>query len=161
MKTLQISKEEATEWYKSENQTLQQLALKMYPELLKRDLPKSWEELEEVKGFYVTGGSEISEGCEEYKAEDVNKNIFKTKEQAEASIAMAQLSQLRELYRAGWQPDWKDNEDKWCIQFSHDETCICSHWSYSSFLAFKDVETAHLFLQNFKDLILKAKPLLS
>ncbi len=161
MKTLQISKEEATEWYKSENQTLQQLALKMYPELLKRDLPKSWEELKEVKGFYVTSHSKIAECYNGHKAYNINENIFKTKEQAEASIAMAQLSQLRELYRDGWQPDWTDYKDKWCIILDKDKMRVFPFWYSSAFLSFQDKETAELFLNNFKDLILKAKPLLS
>lgn len=76
------------------------------------------------------------------------KDVFATKEQAEASVALAQLSQLREVYRNGWVPDWNDQE-----QIKH---CFES----SLFICFQDGETYDLFYNNFKDLIEKAKPLM-
>lgn len=69
---------------------------------IKKELPKTWEELEKIDGYWVDGD------CEIYKMEFLlmcagdSRNTFATEEQAKASIALAQLSQLREVYRDGW-----------------------------------------------------------
>lgn len=102
-------------------------------------LPKTWEDLVNAKGYYVEKYSDI------YNKE----NVFLTEEQAEASVALAQLSQLRDLYRNGWIPDYTYGSEKYSVVF------------YSSLLSFQDEETRDLFLKNFRDLIEKAKLLLS
>ena len=57
---------------------------------IKNELPKKWEELDMVRGWYTdTAGTPIktfSSVCSSY-----SKNLFATKELAEASIALAQL----------------------------------------------------------------------
>jgi hypothetical protein len=60
--------------------------------------------------------SEIS-SSDNYDAIKQNSNTFFSKEQAEAAVALAQLSQLREVYRQGWVPDWTDGSEKHCILF--------------------------------------------
>lgn len=93
---------------------------------------------------------------------DKEKNTFATTEQDEASVALAQLSQLREVYRNGWKPDWTDDEEhKYCIEFYQDKIYVDTYTETSHFLSFKDSKTRNLFLKNFKDLIEKAKPLMS
>lgn len=126
---------------------------------VKKELPKTWEELGKIKGYYATSFSNISDinGLASYDF----KNTFVTKEQAEASIALAQLSQLREVYRKGWVPNWKDVDYKYCIYFCNDLITKCTKYESSLFLSFQDEETRDLFLENFKDLIEQAKPLLS
>jgi hypothetical protein len=89
------------------------------------------------------------------------RNIFKTEEQAKASLALAQLSQLRDVYRAGWVPDWEVYNVKWCVFFRGNTINVGSLQNASEFLSFQDKETAELFLENFRDLIEQAKPLMS
>lgn len=128
---------------------------------VKKELPETWEELKEIKGYWIDDDSIISDN-DNYIAIDRNKNVFATKEQAEASIALAQLSQLREVYRKGWVPNWSDdNELKFCIYFVEDRTDIVTYCETNQFLSFQDVETRDLFLENFIDLIEQAKPLMS
>ena len=83
-----------------------------------------------------------------------------TEEQAQASIALAQLSQLIAVYNDGWVPDWKDGDCKYNIEGYEDKFLIENRSSWISFLTFKTKPLAELFLQNFKDLITIAKPLL-
>lgn len=122
-------------------------------------LPKKWEELKILSGAYVSTGVYIITAVE-YDIRDFNKNIFATKEQAEASIALAQLSQLMQVYNDGWVPDWTDDNYKYNIEYYMNESIVETRSSYSAFLTFKTEKLAQLFLENFKDLITIAKPLL-
>lgn len=86
---------------------------------------------------------------------------YKTKEQARASVALAKLSQLRDVYRQGWEPDWELYGAKYCVVFVGDDTTVKVTTNESEFLSFQEKQTAYLFLENFKDLIEQAKPLMS
>ena len=89
--------------------------------------------------------------------------FFASREQAEAAIALAQLSQLREVYRQGWEPDWDDFEQlKFVINFDGENEIIVDNWmTFPFFLSFQSKEIRNEFLKNFRDLIEKAKPLMS
>ena len=118
-KTLKVSLETATRWCNSENKEFKLLAVQLFPELAKKELPKSWEELEEFNGAFVDVYSKI-EFNDRFTCLERNKNVFATKEQAEASIALAQLSQLRAVYRNGFEPDWSDKKNKFCTFIIND-----------------------------------------
>jgi hypothetical protein len=136
MRNIKISLETAQRWHNGQDQELKDLAVQTYPELAKKELPKSWEEL----------GQE--------------HNLYHTIEQLDASFAMRQLSQLLTVYNDGWVPDWSDYDTKYVILFFEDN--IATDWSYAykRFLAFKTRELRDEFLTNFRSLILTAKPLL-
>lgn len=159
MRNLELSQETAKRWYEGTDEELKQLALQTYPEMANKQLPKSWEELRKIKGYYV--GANTSRIIEHAFSEEKNKNIFATREQAEASMALAQLSQLRDIYRNGWKPDYGQAVDKCFIHFYNEEIFIDTSFFTSYFLSFQDEETRDLFLENFRDLIEKAKPLMS
>ena len=158
MREIKISQETATRWYNGANSELKAMALTAYPELAVKELPKTWEELKMVKGYFVDLYSVISISAG--SPTERNRNFFATKQQAEASIAMAQLSQLMAVYNDGWVADWTDEIKKIVIVFYEDKF-ICD-WTHSVkyFLNFKNEETAELFLENFSSLIQTAKPLL-
>jgi hypothetical protein len=125
-----------------------------------KELPKTWEELGNINGFWVCENSDIymhNKAC----LTDGNKNIFKTEEQAKASLALAQLSQLRDVYRASWVPDWDNVDIKYCIYFTNKTANVNILATSNEFLSFQDKKTAELFLENFRDLIEQAKPLMS
>lgn len=121
-------------------------------------LPKTWEELGKIKGYFLDEDSNIKE-IVYVSTSDYHKNIFATKEQAEAIIALAQLSQLREVYRNGWKPDW--NNKMFCIEIYNNKIGTDEYLHLNHFLSFQDAETRDLFLENFRDLIEQAKPLMS
>ena len=126
------------------------------------DLPETWKDLKVIEGYYTTSFSNIGL-IKRTNLEDIDEslaNTFATKKQAEASIALAQLSQLIQVYNDGWVPDWKDGEYKYNIEFIEDNIRIEERCGCSAFLTFKTEELAKTFLENFKDLITIAKPLL-
>jgi hypothetical protein len=123
-------------------------------------LPKKWEELNRIDGCFVNSATTDVRELINEKTTRTNRNIFATKEQAEASIALAQLSQLMQVYNDGWVPDWQVGDFKYTIEKWESQLILETRTSYSSFFAFENEETAKLFLENFKDLITIAKPLL-
>jgi len=125
----------------------------------KNELPESWENLESIEGYWVGSNCEIIP-LNSGGAFFVNKNVFKTKEQAQASLALARLSQLRHVYRQGWEPDWELYSAKYCVVFVGDNLTVHVHSYDANFLSFKDRKTAEMFLENFRDLIEQAKPLM-
>ena len=118
-------------------------------------LPKTWQEVGKISGWYISQNSKIIyiEGDEGNSA----RNIYPTKELAEASLALCQLLQLRDRYNNGWVPDWSDETVKCVIGMNNKVTA-----SYKNYhlLAFKTRELRGIFFENFKDLLEIAKPLL-
>ena len=153
MREIKISIETAQRWANGTDEELKGLALQSYPELAKKQLPETWEELIFVKGYFIKSDSLINYA--EADSRIYHKNIFATKEQAEASIALAQLSQLREVYRD------KTNCYYNHIIFFDDKIKKEYYQNKNEFLSFQDEQTRDLFLENFRDLIEKAKPLMS
>jgi hypothetical protein len=138
-----------------ENSTFEKIVFKKVD-----DLPKSWEELGEIKGWYVDSFSNLMPYGEGRSNKNDDKNVFPTKEEAEACLALAQLCQLRDRYNDGWKPNWNDGTDKYSIYFTRDEIDgVCEYCSHRV-LAFKTLELRDKFVENFKDLIETAKPLL-
>jgi hypothetical protein len=157
MKNLTITPPEGYEIDK-EQSTFENIVFKPLPQ--ENSLPETWEQLETITGYSVGIMSEIHLiSC--VSTSKRNKNAFATKEQAEASIALAQLSQLMAVYNDGWVPDWTDHNLKYVIHFTGAADLIKSSYQYSQhFLRFKTRELRNEFLKNFRDLILTAKPLL-
>jgi len=139
-----------------ENSTAEEIALKP----IKKQLPKTWGELGVIHGYWVKDDCEIGNNsvippllcCAE------TRNTFATGAQAKASIAMAQLSQLRKVYRQGWKP--KTWRTVYGIGYSSAGLEVLVYDYTSVFLTFQSKEIAEEFLTNFKDLIIEAAPLL-
>lgn len=129
-------------------------------------LPKSWEEfcrqyaIKTGECRITTDGSIASSTCSVLRDSFFEKNVLPNRETAEAVLALCQLIQLRECYNQGWKPDWDDKSKKHLITFENDET-VTRFWygcAYSP-LYFKSEELRDQFLENFRPLIEKLKPL--
>ena len=126
-----------------------------------KELPTKWEDLKKLKGYYVNDLSEI------FKLRNANmsisKNLFPTKAEAEACLALSQLCQLRDAYNgeplADW-CDWSDANTKYCICFYEDKICKSKNRGDENILSFKTDKLRDKFAENFEELILTAKPLL-
>lgn len=144
-------------------------------EIVRIELPKSWEEFCEnnpIKNWecFITERSKIEDFYtedsvtipEEKRARnvDTDKSTLPDRETAEAFIALMQLIQLRDCYRQGWKPDWKNNENKFVIEIIDGE--ITTYWDNrrSRTLSFQSIEVRDKFFENFSDLIEKAKELI-
>jgi hypothetical protein len=126
------------------------------------DLPKSWNHLNKLSGYYVANDCTIHEFTT--PSDGIlfrhDKNIFPTKEEAEASLALAQLCQLRDVYNGGWKPDWTTLSEKHVIEMYNGTVSADCYTYKSNVLAFAKAEIRDLFMENFKDLIYQAAPLL-
>lgn len=114
-------------------------------------LAKSWEDLKEISGYYIDSFSKI-ENYENRAANDENKNIFATEKLASAALAQAQLSQLLQAYKAGW-----DNQLlNYCIfprRINEKWQPFFAHSYFPQFLSFRSIETAELFYETHFELI--------
>ena len=156
MKNLKITTPEGYEIDK-QNSTFENIVFKP----IKKELPKSFYELKDLKGIFTTNASELKSWSSPTPTADC-RNIFATKEQAEASLALAQLSQLREVYRDGWKPDWSNlQQHKYCIRIWCKNVVCETSCGLGNFLSFQSEEVRDLFLENFCSLIEQAKPLMS
>jgi hypothetical protein len=148
---IKLSLETATRWYNGNDNELKELALQTFPELAIKKLPKSWEELGKISGYYMTKDSEIKD-IQSLSTYTNNYNIFVTENQAKSAIAMAKLSQVMAVYNDGWVADWNDkSQKKWSIYFFKDSIVINELQNTKNFLMFKTQKIAEEFLNNFRE----------
>ena len=133
-------------------------------EIVKVGLPKTWEEFcgdNPIKKneYFIDEYGEITYAAEKHRATNL-KNILPNKKTAEAFLALMQLVQLRDCYRQGWKPNWKEKTVKQNIICF--EGVLGTDWSINVqyVLSFQSKEIRNEFLENFKDLIEQAKELI-
>lgn len=130
----------------------------------KKKLPVSWEDLTLIGGWFSESDSRIKH-IRTIIVEVMHKNIFPTKAEVEASIALAQLCQLRDAYNgeplAEW-CDWMDENTKYTIIISEGKLVDSYYTKTSRVLTFKTRELRDTFLSKpeIVKLIEIAKPLL-
>lgn len=157
--TLTIDK--AKEWYNNGGE-LKEVALQAFTEQELNPLPKSWEEFIKSTKFTFSGNLEYINGIGHW-----NNGCFPNKSIGESSkiwnkyLALFKLERLRDCYRQGWKPDWKNlAETKYCITLESDALIIRTHGYLNEFLSFQSVEIAREFLKNFEPLIKEAEDLI-
>ena len=159
-RNVKISLDKAREWYNKSGE-LKELALSAFTEneITTSALPNTWEEfckMYPIKDdeWYIGGVSSIKSLSGVIRYDEDFKNVLPSLKAAEAHLALMQLHQLRDCYRQGWLPDWKDEDQiKWAIYFDEDVLTVEYNYYYSRFLTFQSEEIAEKFLDNFKDLI--------
>jgi len=134
----------------------------------KKTLPSTWKEFcndyPRRKGeTWISPNSNLEElvDCSPKRDFLNDQNILPSRELAAAMLALCQLIQLRDCYNEGWKPDWENEQyDKFTIRFYKNiPDCDVSN-RISGVMVFKSKELMDLFLENFRDLIEIAKPLL-
>lgn len=128
----------------------------------KKELPNTWEKcIAKIKDLeYIDNNGDIDEadlnfGIVYNHVNDIPKGLGKP------MLALMQLLVCREVYRQGWKPNWKDdNEIKYCIE--RVENCITkeTYTLMATVLSFQSEEIRDEFLENFRDLIEEAKELI-
>ena len=154
-----LTKEVAEKMYKSEDESVRAFALSNYPELGEEVLPKTWEELGNLDGYYIHSNSDVYQVAYS-SAASINKNVFPTRELAEAALALAQLLQLRDRYNGDWVADWSDGHWKYVIEIYRGKIDTDVYHGRQKVMHFKTAELRDKFLENFRDLLEIAKPLL-
>ena len=118
-----------------------------------------WEDFGEIRGYYIERDCYLSRFENDATCLQ-DRNIWPTKEEAEACLALSQLCQWRDKYNEGWKPDWKNRDTIWCICITHDCVRTFSTMTENHALAFKTQKIRDKFLEDFRELIEIAKPLL-
>ncbi len=160
---MKLKKETALLMLKSKDESVRQFAIDNYPEFGVKELPKTWKELGDIKGFCIDVNSRLIDytlKLPKVYTDNNNRNVFPTKELAEAALALAQLLQLRDRYNGDWKPDWTDSNEKYTIEFYNGHIDYDNYLSTQKVLHFKTAELRNQFLENFRDLIEIAKPLI-
>lgn len=155
MKTVKITPPEGYEIDK-EKSTFEEIVFKP----IEKKFPKSWEEIEELNGWWIGYDSELNNAGR--KSDEIldDRNIFPTKEIAEAVLELAQLLQLRDIYRQGWKPDWGNrNLYKWSIIIIENRLQRQLSAISNTIFCFQTEEIRNLFYENFQDKLLKLLPL--
>ena len=128
-------------------------------------LPKTWEEFySKYKGgrYFIEGNSTIKHVSPNYIFnKDVDRNMLPSEEAAKQHLAFMQLHQLRDCYRQGWKPDYKDIYcSKYSIVLNKGIPYVDSFTCTNVFLSFQSREIAKEFLNNFRELIKQAGDLI-
>ena len=128
-------------------------------EIVKK-LPMAFKELGRVSGFYVNNTSSVHRQNDVY-AVIANQNIFPTQIEAEASLALSQLCQLRNAWNDGWIANYSDTKQEKFIIANWDNNLIKEkNVCPNCILSFKTQKLRDDFFICFKDLIEIAKPFL-
>lgn len=134
---------------------------------IKPQLPKTWEELCETHPLtgeecWVNSVGYVEVGVKPGKRNSkTDRNLLPSLKYAKAMLALCQLIQLRDCYNDSWQPDWNDRDTlKYCLGVSQNRIIKEVLQVTSEVMVFKTEELRDKFLENFKDLIEIAKPLL-
>lgn len=165
-RTVKLTLEKAKEFYKKGGE-FKDLALSAFTEeeLKKVELPNTWEEFcsqfKIHRKYYIDTDSYIYEDNNGRRDPLYDRNMLPSKKAAEQHLALMQLYQLRDCYRQGWEPNWLDDENKYCIVYnSVYNYSISINKSTRIFLSFQSREIAQLFLDNFRNLIEEAGDLI-
>ena len=123
-------------------------------------LPKSWEELKEIGGYYVNRESEIIRLSYNILTCEFNKCVVPTESQAKAILALCQLLQLRDRYNDGEQLVMNGRNQHYCIEIYNNKIRPFDYFNSNAVLRFKTKELRDHFLQHHIALIEEAKELL-
>ena len=132
---------------------------------IKPQLPKTWEEFcrqnkIEKNECYLDACSCIVKALIRERCEDSDRNVLPNKQAAEQHLALMQLHQLRDCYRQGWEPNWRNTSSKHCIRKQGNSYIIVCCGISVTFLSFQSREIAYEFLTNFHELIEQAGDLI-
>ena len=92
---------------------------------------------------------------------DEKEKVFLSKTYFYAFEALRKLIILRDYYNEGWQPNWKkEREIKYVIYNDSNKLATIQSYTFSYVLAFKEGNIRNKFLEEQKELLEIAKPLL-
>ena len=155
---IEISLDTAKRWYEQGGE-YRDFALTAFKEheLIGDRLPKTWDEYCAKHG---EDGDKIKASLD-IAYMTINKHIFSDYKQAQAHIALMKLHLLRDEYRQGWKPDWRNvDESKFVIEMVANELSINNYGITRYSLSFQDEKLADKFLTNFRELIEQAEDLI-
>ena len=123
---------------------------------IKKELPKTWEELGQVNGYAIQCDSDIDKMG--YRSAPTNKHIWPTKELAKAALALSQLCHLRDYYNESIEIP-VSHQDFYSIYKLGNGFASTNNTSRGP-IVLNSTKLGIEFVKNFRDLIIEALPLL-
>ena len=116
----------------------------------------------EFQGFEQKAPTPTYEEAEEWMKKEYAKGsiCLMMRDVFEALEALRKLIVLRDYYNEGWQPDWNDNATKYSIEVEVGEIVGRNHHCNARIMSFKTNDVRNKFLEEQKELLEIAKPLL-
>lgn len=116
----------------------------------------------EFQGFEQKAPVRTYEEAEEWMKKEYAKGslCLMMRDVFEALEALRKLIVLRDYYNEGWQPDWNDNATKYSIEVEVGEIVGRNHHCNARIMSFKTNDVRNKFLEEQKELLEIAKPLL-
>lgn len=136
-----------TRWHKTIHKDIVEWMKDHFEEV--RERPNTWGELWYIGWWYISWNAEVT-AVKTCKAEKSSSDIFNTKEQSEASIALAKITQLLDRY------DIPEESDVWFDRVSC--TATSQNTKRNKLLEFDTVEKRDHFYNHHKALIDKLAP---
>lgn len=128
------------------------------------ELSNTWEEWcrkNNRRDFvYTNKTSQIIHIVNEIVDPSYDKNLIKDESRAKAFLALMQLMNLRDEYRQGWKPDYRNDCDKYVITYYGIAITGGTFKHYNAILSFQSADIRDKFLKNFRVLIELAKELI-
>lgn len=162
---MKLTFELAKKLYSSEDEELKEFALLNYPELKERKYPR-FEDID-IVGYYIAAGDENTPvKVDSYtnipgglKGNSCNIDVWPTRELAEASLALSQLTQIRDAYN---KLEEATNTYVYVWKTIHDDfsTSNIQRGLFYKVLHFNTQELCEKFIINNKELLNIAKPLI-
>ena len=115
-----------------------------------------------LEGFEQKAPTPTYEEAEEWMKKEYAKGsiCLMMRDVFEALEALRKLIVLRDYYNEGWQPDWNDNATKYSIEVEVGEIVGRNHHCNARIMSFKTNDVRNKFLEEQKELLEIAKPLL-
>lgn len=157
-KNITLTLEKARELY-GKNPEMDELLLANFTEeeLEEPILPKSWEDISKekiIKGYYIDYTVSYIYRGDAFGNCKPRKCLYNTFKQAKSALAMAQLSQLMEIYNDGWEPNWESTDRlNFSIVRYDNKLRVNRYFNTYCFLTFQCEKLANQFLENFEPLI--------
>lgn len=116
----------------------------------------------EFQGFEQKAPTPTYEEAEEWMKKEYAKGsiCLMMRDVFEALEALRKLIVLRDYYNEGWQPDWNDNATKYSIEVEVGEIVGRNHHCNARIMSFKTNDVRNKFLEEQRELLEIAKPLL-
>lgn len=118
------------------------------------------EKLGKIAGCYISVTSDIVKVLQLEQASLKNRNLYPTKELAEASLSISELLQYYYKDFKDYNPDFTDKTEKYIICVIKNIVSIQSTESKNATFVFPNYKTTYTFYNTYKDLFEIAKPLL-
>ena len=124
------------------------------------NLPENTLKNEIIKNFHITKKGKIIKDFPYISSEQQWFRQFNREEVAIAYKHLPELLYWRDKYNEGWYPDWNNDGEKYVICLEKNKVIESCTYTYSKTLIFKTRKIRDKFLEDFKELIEKCKPLL-